>query len=186
MAEFAEVVFGHIGGLTSYLSWGNVRMFAVTLGVLWAVHIVNQKVGILSLVGSVGARLFGARVEGLKVKGGAVAAEKSGDWLTAGLHYDQLGDLDKALDCYEKAGEYHLAGESFARQVQELNAGSSHYGAASHVAELARLSHRAGRCFEKAGETARAPNSMPVRACARPETSLTMSSAPAACSMRHR
>ena len=77
MAEFAEVVFGHIGGLTSYLSWGNVRMFAVTLGVLWAVHIVNQKVGILSLVGGVGERLFGARVEGLKVNGGAVAAEKN-------------------------------------------------------------------------------------------------------------
>ena len=84
--------------------------------------------------------------------------KKTGDCLTAGLHYDQLGDLDKALDCYEKAGEYHLAGESFARQVQELNAGSSHYGAASHVAELARLSHRAGRCFEKAGDIREAAN----------------------------
>ena|GEM_PF-6838381 len=247
MAEFVEVVWGHIGGLTSYLSWGNVRMFALTLGVVWAIHIVNQKTGVLALVGGVGERLFGARVEGLKAKGGAMAAEKSGDWLTAGLHYDQLGDLDKALDCYEKAGEYHLAGEmclrlghkevaadwfllsdeklraaqlykelgqhenaadayvkagssleaaaeflesgdfekaakiyaradnhvraaeayerggelakageSFARQVQEIDARSSHYGAASHVAELARLSHRAGRCFEKAGETARA------------------------------
>ena len=244
MAEFVEVVLGHIGGLTSYFSWGNVKIFAVTLGVVWAIHIVNQKVGVFALVGGVGERLFGARVEGLKAKGGAVAAEKSGDWLTAGLNYDQLGDLDKALDCYEKAGEYHLAGEmclrlghkevaadwfllsdeklraaqlykelgqhenaadayvkagssleaaaeflesgdfekaakiyaradnhmrageayerggdlakageSFARQVQEIDTRSSHYGAASQGAELARLSHRAGRCFEKAGET---------------------------------
>ena len=111
MAEFVEIVLGHLSGLTSYFSWGNVKILAVTLGVVWAIHIVNEKIGVFALVGGLGERLLGSRVEGLKVKGGAVAAEKSGDWLTAGLHYDQLGDLDKALDCYEKAGEYHLAGE---------------------------------------------------------------------------
>ena len=180
MAEFVEIVLGHLSGLTSYFSWGNVKILAVTLGVVWAIHIVNEKIGVFALVGGLGERLLGSRVEGLKVKGGAVAAEKSGDWLTAGLHYDQLGDLDKALDCYEKAGEYHLAGEMClrlghkevaadwfllsdeklraAQLYKELgqheNAADAFVKAGSSLEAAAEFLESGD--FEKAGETARA------------------------------
>ena len=180
MAEFVEIVLGHLSGLTSYFSWGNVKILAVTLGVVWAIHIVNEKIGVFALVGGLGEHLLGSRVEGLKVKGGAVAAEKSGDWLTAGLHYDQLGDLDKALDCYEKAGEYHLAGEMClrlghkevaadwfllsdeklraAQLYKELgqheNAADAFVKAGSSLEAAAEFLESGD--FEKAGETARA------------------------------
>lgn len=247
MAEFFELVFGYVQGLVDYLTWDNVKFFAIGIAVVWLGLILNRKLGIFALVGSAGDRLLGSRVEELKTRSEASSAEKSGDWLTAGLHYDKIGDWEKALDCYEKAEEYHLAGEiclrlghkdvaaewfllsdeklraaqiykelrkhgkaaeaflaagssleaasefieagrfdeaaeiyersgnhlraaealerggdleraaeSFARQVAEIEGRGSHYRAASQDAELARLCHRAGRAFEKAGNADRA------------------------------
>lgn len=247
MTDIAELLFGYLQRLVGYFTWDNVKFLAIGIGVLWLVVALNRKIGLLPLLGSVGERLFGSRVEGLKARGEAVSAEKTGDWLTAGLHYDKSGDWEKALDCYEKAEEYHLAGEiclrlghkdvaaewfllsneklraaqlykelgqhkkaaeaflkagasleaatelleagsfeqaaeiyersgnhvraaeaferggdltrageSFARQVAEIDSRGSHYRAASQDAELARLCHRAGRSFEKAGDPERA------------------------------
>jgi len=247
VTEFVEVVFSYVSGLTGYLSWGNVKMLTIAIGVLWAMVVLNRKVGVLSFVGGFGERLFGSHVAGLKARSEAAAAEKTGEWLQAGLHYDRVGDWEKALDCYEKAEEYHLAGElcvrlghkevaaewfllsdeklraaqlykelgnhakaaaayakagssleaaaelveagefekaaeiyersgnhvraaetyerggelghageSLARQVVEIEGRGSQFRSASQEAELARLCHRAGRHFEKAGEEGRA------------------------------
>ena len=247
MAEFAELVFGYVQRLGSYFTWDNVKFLTIGIAVVWLLLALNRKLAVLSLLGGLGERLFGSRVAGLKARGEAVSAEKTGDWLTAGLQYDKVGDWEKALDCYEKAEEFHLAGEicvrlghkdiaaewfllsdeklraaqlykelgqhkkaadafvkagssleaasefleageferaaeiyersgnhlrageayergddlaragdSFARQVAEIEQRGSHYRSASQDAELARLSHRAGRAFEKVGDDERA------------------------------
>ena len=111
MAEFVELVFGYVQSLFGYFTWGNVKFLTIAIAVVWILVALNRRVGVLSLLGELGERLFGSHVAGLKARGEAVSAEKTGEWLTAGLHYDKLGDWEKALDCYEKAEEYHLAGE---------------------------------------------------------------------------
>ncbi len=111
MAEFVELVFGYVQRLVGYLNWGNVKFLAIGIGVVWLALSLNRKLGIFSMLRGIGERLLGSRVEGLKARGEAVTAEKTGDWLTAGLQYDKSGDWEKALDCYEKAEEFHLAGE---------------------------------------------------------------------------
>jgi tetratricopeptide (TPR) repeat protein len=111
VAEFLELVFGYVQGLGAHLTWGNVKFLAFGIGGVWVALSLNRRLGLVSTIGSIGERLFGSRVEGLKARGEAVTAERTGDWLTAGLQYDKSGDWEKALDCYEKAEEYHLAGE---------------------------------------------------------------------------
>ena len=111
MAEFVELVFGYVQRLGSYFTWDNVKFLTIGIAVVWLLLALNRKLAVLSLLGGLGERLFGSRVAGLKARGEAVSAEKTGDWLTAGLQYDKVGDWEKALDCYEKAEEFHLAGE---------------------------------------------------------------------------
>ena len=111
MADFVELVFGYIQGLVGYFTWDNVKFLTAAIGVVWILLALNRKFGLLSFLRELGERLFGSRFAGLKARGEAVSAEKTGDWLSAGLQYDKLGDWEKALDCYEKAEEYHLAGE---------------------------------------------------------------------------
>jgi tetratricopeptide (TPR) repeat protein len=71
---------------------------------------VNRKLGIVSWLRGMSA-LVPDPVAGLRSRQEAVAAEKAGDFLNAGLHYEKLSLWDKALECYEKAEEYHLAGQ---------------------------------------------------------------------------
>jgi eukaryotic-like serine/threonine-protein kinase len=247
MSDFFEVVGGYLGRLTGILTWGNVKLLTGAFVLLWVVLAINRRLGLFSHLGDVVSRLLGKPVEGLRSRASAMAAEKSGDFLTAGLSYDRQGDWEKALDCYEKAEEYHLAGElclrlghkevaaewlslsneklraaelyrelgrhqkaaeaytkagssleaaseyleagmyaeaaaiyeragnlvraaeahergsdwkaageCLFRQVMELDSRGSHYRSASQDAEISRLCHRAGRLFEKAGQTDRA------------------------------
>jgi tetratricopeptide (TPR) repeat protein len=246
MADLFEVVAGYLGRLTSLLSWENLKLLTGAVVLLWAAVAVNRKLGIFSWLRGV-STLVPDPVAGLRSRQEAVAAEKSGDFLNAGLHYEKLSEWDKALECYGKAEEYHLAGQlclrlghkevaaewfllsneklraaqlyrelgkrekaaeayvkagasleaaaeyleagkhgkaaeiyeragnlvrasesherggDFAkagdclkRQVTELESRGSHYRAAAQDLEIARLCHRAGRLFEKAGETEQA------------------------------
>jgi tetratricopeptide (TPR) repeat protein len=243
MADLLEVVAGYLGRLTSALNWANLKILTGAVVLLWAALEVNRKLGILSWLRGV-STLVPDPVSGLRSRQEAAAAEKAGDFLNAGLHYEKLSEWDKALECYEKAEEYHLAGQlclrlghkevaaewfllsneklraaqlyreigkrekaaeayvkagasleaaaeyleagkhgkaaeiyeragnlvraseaherggDFAkaggclkRQVTELESRGSHYRAAAQDLEIARLCHRAGRLFEKAGET---------------------------------
>jgi eukaryotic-like serine/threonine-protein kinase len=111
MSDFLEVLGGYLGRMTSVFSWGNVRVLTGLFVLSWAAVAINRKLGLLSFVGDVASRLLGKPVEGLRFRAEAASSEKSGDFLNAGLAYDRLGDWEKALDCYEKAEEYHLAGE---------------------------------------------------------------------------
>jgi tetratricopeptide (TPR) repeat protein len=242
MADLLEVVAGYLGRLTSALNWANLKLLIGAVVLLWAALEVNRKLGILSWLRGV-STLVPDPVAGLRSRQEAVTAEKAGDFLNAGLHYEKLSEWDKALECYERAEEYHLAGQlclrlghkevaaewfllsneklraaqlyrelgkrekaaeayvkagasleaaaeyleagkhgkaaeiyeragnlvraseaherggDFAkagdclkRQVAELDSRGSHYRGAAQDLEIARLCHRAGRLFEKAGE----------------------------------
>ncbi len=246
MADFLEVVASYVSRLGGVLNWENLKLLIGAVVLLWAALAVNRKLGVLSWLRRV-SNLVPDPVAGLRSRQEAAAAEKSGDFLNAGLHYEKLSEWDKALECYEKAEEYHLAGQlclrlghkevaaewfllsneklraaqlyreigkrekaaeayvkagasleaaaeyleagkhgkaaeiyeragnlvraseaherggNFAKagdclkkQVAELEGRGSHYRAASQDLEIARLCHRAGRLFEKAGEAEKA------------------------------
>jgi tetratricopeptide (TPR) repeat protein len=110
MADFLEVVAGYVGRLTAALNWENLKLLIGAVVLLWAALAVNRKLGILSWLRGMSA-LVPDPVAGLRSRQEAAAAEKSGDFLNAGLHYEKLSEWDKALECYEKAEEYHLAGQ---------------------------------------------------------------------------
>jgi tetratricopeptide (TPR) repeat protein len=243
MADFLEVVTGTLGRLTGFLNWENLKLLTGAMVLLWVAFAANRKLRIFSWLRGM-SRLVPDPVAGLRSRQEAVAAEKAGDFLDAGLHYERLSEWDKALECYEKAEEYHLAGQlclrlghkevaaewfllsneklraaqlyrelgkrdkaaeayikagasleaaaeyleagkhekaaeiyeragnflraseaherggdfnkagdCLKRQVTELESRGSHYRGASQDLEIARLCHRAGRLFEKAGET---------------------------------
>ena len=42
MAEFIEVVFGFVSGLTSYLTWANVRALTLTIALVWVLVVLNR------------------------------------------------------------------------------------------------------------------------------------------------
>jgi tetratricopeptide (TPR) repeat protein len=246
MADLLEVVTGALGRLTGFLNWENLKFLSGAMVLLWVAVAVNRRLGIFSWLRGM-STLVPDPVAGLRSRQEAVAAQKAGDFLNAGLHYEKLSEWDKALECYEKAEEYHLAGqlclrlghkevaaewfllsneklraaqlyrelgkrdkaaeayvragasleaaaeyleagkhgkaaeiyeragnlvraseaherggdfqkaaECLKRHAAELESRGSHYRAASQDAEIARLCHRAGRLFEKAGETERA------------------------------
>ncbi len=246
MADFLEVVASYVARLGGILNWENLKLLVGAVVLLWAALAVNRRLGIFSWLRGV-SMLVPDPVAGLRSRQEAAAAEKAGDFLNAGLHYEKLSEWDKALECYEKAEEYHLAGQlcvrlghkevaaewfllsneklraaqlyreigkrekaaeayvkagasleaaaeyleagkhgkaaeiyeragnlvraseaherggNFAKagdclkkQVAELEGRGSHYRSASQDLEIARLCHRAGRLFEKAGEAGEA------------------------------
>jgi len=246
MADFLEVVASYLGRLTGVLNWENLRLLTGAVVLLWVALAVNRKLGIFSWLRGM-STLVPDPVAGLRSRQEALAAEKAGDFLNAGLHYEKLSEWDKALECYEKAEEYHLAGqlclrlghkevaaewfllsneklraaqlyrelgkrdkaaeayvkagasleaaaeyleagkhgkaaeiyeragnlvraseaqerggdfqkaaECLKRHVMELESRGSHYRAAAQDLEIARLCHRAGRLFEKAGDAGEA------------------------------
>src|SRR5512145_3088680 len=110
MSDFLEVVAGYIGRLTGFLSWENLKLLTGAVVLLWGAHALNRKLGLFSWLRGV-STLVPDPVAGLRSRQDAVTAEKGGDFLNAGLHYEKLSEWDKALECYEKAEEYHLAGQ---------------------------------------------------------------------------
>ncbi len=243
MADLLEVVTGYLSRLAGVLNWENLKLLTGVVVLLWVALAVNRKLGIFSWLRGM-SRLVPDPVAGLRSRQEAAGAEKAGDFLNAGLHYEKLSEWDKALECYEKAEEYHLAGqlclklghkevaaewlllsneklraaqlyrelgkrdkaaeaymkagasleaaaeyleagkhgkaaeiyeragnlvraseaqerggdfqkaaECLKRHVMELESRGSHYRAAAQDLEIARLCHRAGKLFEKAGDT---------------------------------
>jgi tetratricopeptide (TPR) repeat protein len=110
MAEFLEVVFSYVSRLGGVFNWENLKLLVGAVILLWAAVAVNRKLGIISWFRSV-STLVPDPVASLRSRQEALAAEKAGDFLNAGLHYEKLSEWDKALECYEKAEEYHLAGQ---------------------------------------------------------------------------
>jgi tetratricopeptide (TPR) repeat protein len=110
MGDFLEVVASQLGRLTGILRWENLKLLTGAVVLLWVALALNRKLGIISWLRGVSA-LVPDPVAGLRSRQEADGAKKAGDFLNAGLQYEKLSEWDKALECYEKAEEYHLAGQ---------------------------------------------------------------------------
>jgi tetratricopeptide (TPR) repeat protein len=92
------------------------------------------------------------------VKAGA-SLDAAAEYLEAGKHakaaeiYERSGNLVRASEAQERGGDLRRAGECLKRHITELDSRGSHYRGASQDLEIARLCHRAGRLYEKAGAT---------------------------------
>jgi tetratricopeptide (TPR) repeat protein len=110
MADFLEVVASRVGRLVEVLNWQNLRLLVGVAVLLWAGVAVNRKLRISSWLRGV-SELVPDPMAGLRSRQEADGSLKSGDFLNAGLQYEKISEWDKALECYEKAEEYHLAGQ---------------------------------------------------------------------------
>ncbi len=128
-----------------YLGWESGKKILVLLALYWLVRRLLQKDAWLS---TLGATVFGARFHGAQLQREARKAERAGDWSSAAHIHEELGDLNRALDCFERAEEYHLCGELCLRM-----------GRVDYAAEwflLANEKPRAARLYQEAGKPDRA------------------------------
>ncbi|MGH9462591.1 MAG: protein kinase domain-containing protein, partial [Vicinamibacteria bacterium] len=128
-----------------YLGWEFGKKILVLLAVYWLLRRLLLKDGWLSeQLGS----LFGSRFSEGQLRREARKAERAGDWSSAGHIHEELGDLNRALDCFEQAEEYHLCGELCVRM------GRKDFAAEWFL--LAKDRKRAARLYEEAGKRDRA------------------------------
>jgi len=146
---YAASALGPLDGLLPtilpFLGWEFGKKVLALLVAYWLLRRFLLKDGWLSeQVGS----LFGSRFHEGHLRREARKAEGAGDWSSAGHIYEELGDLNRALDCFEQAEEYHLCGELCVRM------GRKDFAAEWFL--LAKDRKRAARLYEEAGKRDRA------------------------------
>jgi len=131
--------------LLPYLGWELGKKILVLLAIYWLLRRLLQKDGWLA---THAGGLFGSRFHEGRLRREARKAERSGDWSGAAHIYEELGELDRAIDCFEQAEEYHMCGELC------LQMGAKDYAAEWFV--LANDKTRAARLYEEVGKPERA------------------------------
>ena len=133
-----------------YFSWKYGQKVLVLVAIVWAVRwfLARSRAGGDGFVASLMGKLFGQGFENSQLRREAARAERARDWFGAGQLWDELGNLDKALDCYEKGEEYRMCGEICLRM------GRKDYAADWFV--LGNEKVRAARLFAEAGKLERA------------------------------
>ncbi len=89
-----------------YLGWESGKKILVLLALYWLLRRLLLKDGWFS---TLGATLFGARFHEAQLQREARKAERAGDWSSAAHIHEELGDLNRALDCFERSEEYNPA-----------------------------------------------------------------------------
>ena len=136
---------GLLPALLPYLGLEFGKKVLALLVLYWLLRRFVLKDGVLS---AVTGSLFGSGFQHGHLRREARRAERAGDWSAAGHLHEELGDLDRALDCFERAEEYHLCGELCVRM------GRKDYAAEWFL--LAKDKKRAARLYEEAGQLDRA------------------------------
>ena len=94
--------------VTPYLSWQYGRIALGIFVLLWVARFVlHRSDGVRTGVGSLLEPFIGTHKKVFEAK----RAESGKDWSRAGHLYEQAGELEKAIDCFEKAEEYPMCGE---------------------------------------------------------------------------
>lgn len=101
----------YLARLEPYLTWQYGRIALALAAALLILRWANRRLRLTERIWRLAATLVGPYVQELARRLAIRRAERLGDWLEAGLLYEEQGDLDRALDCYERAEEYHLCGE---------------------------------------------------------------------------
>jgi len=128
-----------------YFNWKFGQNVLVLLVLYWVLSRLLQRDGLFS---NLGGRLFGAGFHKSQLRREARRAERSRDWSSAGHLYEELGDLNRAIDCFERAEEYHMCGELCVRM------GRKDYAAEWFL--LGGQKTRAARLYQESGKPDRA------------------------------
>jgi tetratricopeptide (TPR) repeat protein len=136
--------------LSHYLSWQYGKMALVLLVLLWLLRYLSGRAKLSRWIRKQGRDYLSPTLQPLKVQFEAQRAEKSGDYVQAGILYEQMGKLEQALDCFEKGEEYGRCGEICVRMGRKDYA-AEWFLLAGESKKAAALFGETGR-FDKAAE----------------------------------
>ena len=111
MSGVLERLLAFLGEARAYVNWENTKLLIGAFVLGWILLAIYRRTDLGSRIRYWTQRTLGVRWREFQTRRGAEKAERSKDWLQAGLGYQQIGDFDRALDCFENAGDNHLAGE---------------------------------------------------------------------------
>ena len=111
MSEILERLLSYGDRARSLVNWENTKLLIGVTIAGWILLSIHRRTDIASRIKHLMMRTLGARWQAIQTRRSAGKAERAQDWLQAGLLYQQVEEFDRALDCYENAGENHLAGE---------------------------------------------------------------------------
>jgi tetratricopeptide (TPR) repeat protein len=137
--------------IVPYFGWKYGQKVLIIVAILWILHrFLNRsgRSGDGDWLTTQLSKIFGPRFQDYQLRREALRAEKAGDWSGAGQIHEELGDLDRALDCYERGEEYHLCGELCLRM------GRKDYAAEWFILSGEKV--RAAQLYLEAGQPARA------------------------------
>jgi len=160
--------------LEPYVSWESLRWVAYGLLGLGLLRWTHRRIVRSRIVAAAYDRFVGPRVNAFRNQVEVKRAERAGDWAKAAFLHEQAGRFSDAIDCYEKADEYHLCGELclkmgrkdyaapwFVLAGEKLRAAGlygdlGHHLKAAHTYLEAGQGYDAAQHFVKAGELAKA------------------------------
>lgn len=134
--------------LSTYFNWEYGKMALAILIVAWVARFVTRRSRLPGKITQKAGQFLAPKLEPRKRLFDAKRAEKAGNWSGAGILYEQAGELDKALDCFEQAEDYSMCGELCIRM------GRRDYAAEWFL--LAEEKKRAATLFEEVGRFDRA------------------------------
>ncbi len=140
--------FGFLDQISTYINWEYGKLALGLLAVVWAARFVTRQSRLKGWIGEQAKTHLAPKLESHRRLFEAKRAESAKDWPRAGLLYEEAGELNKALDCFEKAAEYSMCGELCVRM------GRKDYAAEWYV--LADEKKRAAALFKEAGQFDRA------------------------------
>ncbi len=131
--------------VTPYLNWQYGKIALGIFVLLWVARFaIDRSDGLRTGFGSLLEPFIGTHKKVFEAK----RAESGKDWSRAGHLYEQAGELEKAIDCFEKAEEYPMCGELCIRM------GRKDYAAEWFL--LAGDKRRAAGLFKETGQHDRA------------------------------
>jgi tetratricopeptide (TPR) repeat protein len=140
--------FGILDLLSTYINWEYGKLALGLLVLVWIARFVTRQSKLKGWLGEQAKTHIGSKLEPHKRLFEAKRAENAEDWPRAGLLYEEAGELNKALDCFEKAEDYSMCGELCIRM------GRKDYAAEWFV--LAGEKKRGAALFKEAGQFDRA------------------------------
>lgn len=140
--------FGFLDQLSTYINWEYGKLALGLLVLVWVARFVTRQSRLKGWIGEQAKTHLAPKLEPHKRLFEAKRAESAKDWPRAGMLYEEAGELNKALDCFEKAEDYSMCGELCIRM------GRKDYAAEWFV--LAGEKKRAATLYKEAGQFDRA------------------------------
>ena len=106
-----QQILEYVERLKPYFTWQYGRIALALAVTVLALRWANRRLRLTQRIWGLATTLVNPYLQAFARRLAIRRAERLGEWLEAGLLHEEQGDLDRALDCYESAEEYHLCGE---------------------------------------------------------------------------